>query len=53
MTRKSLPRILWTAALVATAAALLAVLAAALAPYLYAEIGLRQTDALVTKVKSG
>jgi hydroxyacylglutathione hydrolase len=48
VTRKSLPRILWTAALVATAAALLAVLAAALAPYLYAEIGLRQTDALVT-----
>ena len=48
MTRKSLPRILWTAALVAIAAAGLAVLAAALAPYLYAEIGLRQTDALVT-----
>ncbi len=48
MTRRSLPRILWTAALVAIAAALLAVLAAALAPYLYAEIGLRQTDALVT-----
>jgi len=48
MTRMSLPRILWTAALVAIAAALLAVLAAALAPYLYAEIGLRQTDALVT-----
>ena len=44
----SLPRILWTAALVAIAAAVLAVLAAALAPYLYAEIGLRQTDALVT-----
>jgi len=43
----SLPRILWTAALVAIAAAVLAVLAAALAPYLYAEIGLRQTDALV------
>jgi len=37
------------AALVAIAAAGLAVLAAALAPYLYAEIGLRQTDALVTK----
>jgi hydroxyacylglutathione hydrolase len=48
MTRMSLPRILWTAALVAIAAAALAVLAAALAPYLYAEIGLRQTDALVT-----
>lgn len=48
MTRRSLPRILWTAALVAIAAAVLAVLAAALAPYLYAEIGLRQTDALVT-----
>jgi hydroxyacylglutathione hydrolase len=48
MTRRALPRILWTAALVAIAAAVLAVLAAALAPYLYAEIGLRQTDALVT-----
>jgi hydroxyacylglutathione hydrolase len=47
VTRRSLPRILWTAALVAIAAAVLAVLAAALAPYLYAEIGLRQTDALV------
>jgi glyoxylase-like metal-dependent hydrolase (beta-lactamase superfamily II) len=46
--RRRLRRILWTAALVATAAAGLAVLAAALAPYLYAEIGLRQTDALVT-----
>jgi glyoxylase-like metal-dependent hydrolase (beta-lactamase superfamily II) len=49
VTPRRLPRILWTAALVATAAALLAVLAAALAPYLYAELGLRQTDALVRK----
>jgi hydroxyacylglutathione hydrolase len=48
---RRLPRILWTVALVATAAAVLAVLAAALAPYLYAEIGLRQTDALVTKLR--
>jgi hydroxyacylglutathione hydrolase len=49
VTRRRLPRILWTAALVAITAASLAVLAAALAPDLYAEIGLRQTDALVTK----
>jgi hydroxyacylglutathione hydrolase len=48
VTRRRLRRILWTAALVAITAAVLAVLAAALAPYLYAEIGLRQTDALVT-----
>lgn len=48
MTPRRLPRILWAATLVATAGALLAVLAAALAPYLYAEVGLRQTDALVT-----
>jgi hydroxyacylglutathione hydrolase len=46
--RGRLRRILWTAALITIAAAVLAVLAAALAPYLYAEIGLRQTDALVT-----
>jgi hydroxyacylglutathione hydrolase len=49
VTRRPLRRILWTAVLVAIAAAALAVLAAALAPYLYAEIGLRQTDALVTQ----
>jgi hydroxyacylglutathione hydrolase len=49
VTRRPLPRILWTAALVAISAAVLAVLAAALAPYLYAEIGLRQTDSLVRK----
>ena len=49
MTRRRIPRILWAVALAAVAAAVLAVLAAALAPYLYAEIGLRQTGALVTK----
>ena len=49
MKPRRLPRILWTAALVAIAAAVLAVLAAALAPYVYAEIGLRRTGALVTQ----
>jgi glyoxylase-like metal-dependent hydrolase (beta-lactamase superfamily II) len=49
MTRRRIPRILWAAALLVVASAALAVLAAALAPYIYAEIGLRQTDALVTK----
>ena len=49
MTPSRLRRILWTVALAAIAAAALTALAAALAPYLYAEIELRQTHALVTQ----
>ena len=47
--KKLLPRILRAAALVAMAMAILAVLALWLAPYVYAEIGLRRIGALVTK----